>query len=859
MAKQRKSPSQTIEYPVSSVSNGVSQQAPTLRLPNQVQEALNIRSTVLGGVGPRNGSVHRGRYALNDTDITNAMRYQFDRGEDGKYTGIATKQGLRIFNTETYEEATVSYPNGKAFFDTIVNPKADLSFVSAGNYMFLANARTTVALNASVVTAPELNEAFIFAKASSYDQRVSVYLTNNVTNVVSTWVLDAPKTAGAIAVALNNTYVAAAIQYTMVNNATQPFAQQGVSAANQSWVMISGTGTAAAAGYTVTVLKNIVRVTRTDGADFSLRVDDASGIGNNVAAIQKVVKGVSDLPALFYPSAIVRIAGAANDTTLDYWVQYLERTEDGKSASGYWKEVPAPNTMTTLDPNTMPWGLTLTSRNVFVFDKITWDTRICGSEKTLPPPSFIGSSIRGLCFTRARLGLVMPDGIVTSRSDDNPFSFWRQSSTQQLDTDPIDLINGTEDVVDIHSVCLVGQDPVMFSSKRQLALLAPQGNSLSPNSAELMAVSAFQTPGGSATPIAYGTSAFFASPGSSFTGIEQYGLNTDSNRPTGDSNPVTDHVPAYIPAKVWQFSECSSENLLFVVAGDTRNQIFTYQFLDTSDQGRVQSAWSKWFFDAGCSILSLAIFNKMATMLIARSDALYLEQMDLASDRLVGANAEDTVLDRQSVPTIIYDATDGWTFIQCGWPITKANSDGWYVVTKNADGTLLDVHDCAYRNDTYMKVNLDLRGKTFVFGRAPRCYLELSEPVARPPGSDNAIYNDVTLKKIGPVFGQSSGCVMRIGYKSRRSYAKLLQVGQSLRWDGVEENEMINPRPLTPASGEYIYIFQSQQEDSAPRRFVTASGRSNDILIAFENNGPRSFKVVGAVYILSVTPRHTGL
>lgn len=859
MARRRDKPSQTIPYPVSSVANGVSQQAPTLRLPNQVEEAINIRSTILGGVGPRSGSIHRSRYPLNDLVTLDAMRYQFDRGEDGKYTGIATKDGLRIFNVDTFEEATVSYPSGKAFFTGIVNPKASLSFVSAGNYLFLANSRTTVKLDASVKTPAPLNEAFVFCKASSYDQTVTITLTETTSGTTAVWKFDAPTTAGAIAVALNNQNTAAALAYGMNNATSQPPADQGVANANQSWVLKATTNKAPAFGYTVQVYKNIIRVTRADGKDFSMQVDDASGVGNNVAAINKVVKSFNELPAIFWPNAIVRVTGAANDTALDYWVQFVLKDEDGNSVTGYWKEVPSPNTLTTLDANTMPWALQLVSRNVFTFDKIDWDKRLCGSEKTLPPPSFVGSNITGLCFTRARLGLVMPDGIVTSRSDDNPFGFWRQSSTQQLDTDPIDLINGTEDVVDIHSVCLVGQDPVMFSSKRQLALLAPQGNILSPNSAELMAVSAYQTPGGTASPIAYGTTAFFASPGTNFTGIEQYNLVVDTSKPTGDSNPVTDHVPAYIPAQVWQFAECSSENLLFVVAGADRNLIFTYQFLDTSDQGRVQSAWSKWAFDKDCTILSFAVFDKTATMLIARPDALYLEQMDLASDRLVGPFAEDIVLDRQNLPAVQYDPTDDWTFVTCGWPVTQEDSSGWFVVTRNADGTLEDIHQCSWRGDTMMKVPVNLTGKTYILGRAPRCYLELSEPVARPPGSQDSIYNDVTLKKIGPVFGQSSGCVVRIAYKSRRSFGKLLQVGQSLRWDGLPEIDMLTAKPITPASGEYIYIFQSQQEDTAPKRFITASGRTNDILIAFENNGPRSFKVVGAVYILSVTPRYTGL
>ncbi|MGZ2448497.1 hypothetical protein ACVIRO_001251 [Rhizobium ruizarguesonis] len=856
---RRVSPSQTLPYPISSVANGVSQQAPTLRLPNQVEEALNIRSTVLGGVGPRSGSYHRGKYPLGSTTPANALGFKFDRGDDGKYAGIATKEGLRIFNLDTFEEAAVSYPNGSiAFFSSLADPKADLSFVSAGNYLFFANQKKTVAMDAASKTAAPVNEAFVFCKASSYDQRVTISLTNQVTSAVSTWIVDAPKTAGAIAVALNNTNTAAALGYTMVNNASQPFASQGVSASNQSWVLASGTGTAGAAGYTVQTYKNIIRVTRSDGADFALDIIDASGVGSNIAGINKAVKQFSDLPAVFWPGSIIRVFSQANDSGLDYWVSYTQTDEAGKQQSGYWKEVPAPDTEIAFDPTTMPYGLVMNSRNVFTFDKVTWDKRKAGSAITLPPPSFVGSSVTGLYFMRSRLGIVMSDGTVTSRSDDNPFNFWRQSSVQQLDTDPIDKINGTEEVVDIHGVCLVGQTPVLFSSTRQLALIAPQGATLSPNAADLRAVSSFQTPGGAAKPHAYGTTAFFATPGTFFSGVSQFSLNTDSNDPTGDSNPVTDHVPAYIPADVWQFESCTSENMLFSVAGADRNLIFAYQFLDTTDNGRVQSAWAKWAWDESCAILSLAIFNKLASMVIARPDGIFLEQMDLSADRLVGPFADDLVLDRQHVPAIDVDPMDNWTYIIPVCEIEQDDGPGWYVVTRDAFGKIDQIYQCSWRSKNLMKVNVNLTGKDYIVGRAPRCFLQLSEPVARPPGSSDSIYADVTMKKVGPVFGQSSGCVMRIAYKSRRHYGKLLQVGQSLRWDGQPEIEMFKSQPITPASGEYVYIFQSQPEDTAPKRYVSAGGKTTDVLISFENNGPRTFKVVGAVYILSVTPKYTG-
>ncbi|TXR49889.1 hypothetical protein [Phyllobacterium endophyticum] len=873
MAPRRKVGAQTLPYPVSSVANGVSQQAPTLRLPNQVEEAINIRSTILGGVGPRTGTHHRGKYAISSPSavLRVAMSFQIDRGEDGRYGGFATSGGLRIFNLDTWEEASVTGAGLSEFFAAgkIVNPANDISYVSAGNYMFFANRRTKVLMDAAT-TGPAANDALIFFRALGYDQRVTISLTNNVTNATYTWVADGPKAAGALATQLQPSSAAATWGTMLTSNATPSLAAQGITTANQGWVLAGpATATAAAAGYTVGVSKNIIRITRADAADFSVNIIDASGNNTNVMGINGAVKSFTDLPAICIAGTIVRVAPQSNTSDMDYWVQYCEKAMSatdrpgfsyptGAASTGYWRECIAPDTQYSINPTTMPYALTLTSRNVFKFERVAWDYRQCGSGRTLPPPSFVNSYITGMYFTRGRLGFIMPDGTVASRSDNNPFNFWRQSSSELLDTDPIDLLNGTEDVVDIHSVTLVGQDPVLFSATRQLALITPQADSLSPNSAQLMAVSAFQTPA-SATPVPYGTTAFFATPGSQFAGVSQYALSTDGNKPTGSASSVTDHLPAYIPASVWQFVGCTSENLLFAVAGENRNMLFAYQFLDAEGQGRVQSAWSKWTFEEDSCILGMFVFNKVASFLIARADALYLEQMDLASDRLVGPLADTLVLDRVNTPDWDIDPLDDWSWITLGWPVTEVDAPGWFIVTFTEGGDIDEIIPCQYRTNTLLKVPIDLTDKTFICGRAPRCYLELSEPVARTPGSDTAIYSDTTIKKVGPIFGQSTGCTVRIGYKSRRHFAKMLALGQSLRWDGVIENEFLNPRPTSPASGEYLTVFQAQPEDSAPKRFITATGKSNDIIVAFENSGPRNFKVVGVVFILSTPIKYTGL
>ncbi len=844
---------------VPSLANGVSQQSPAMRLRDQVEAAYNVRSTVITGAGPRTGTTHKAVFDLaggSAAGYDKSLPFTFDRGPDGFYGALIVDGDLRVFNMDTAAECAVAFPSGKSWL-TGTDPENDIRCVAAGDYVFVAKRSVDVAMTADVTPA-QINEAFIYCRSSNYEDVTSITLDDGAGTVL-TWKVKAPGTTGGNG-PLSSANVAEAIRIILTTNVAPTVAQ--IDSSSGTWTIVTTPAqTAAAAGYTVTRRGALVRITRTsDGKMFTLTCFDQDN-AKKIYQIQRSVQKFTDLPSVFYPNSIVKISADSTTNSLEYWVVYKEVDADGNPVTGYWKECPAPATKTKLDPATMPWALRAVAANSFSFGPVTWDDRGIGSEDTIPAPSIVGQPIQDMFFVAGRLGFVVFDGVVTSRSSDQPFNLWRETSTQLLDTDPIDILSGGAESINFHSVVLVGNEPVMLSSNSQYVLMVPQGEALSPRVADLKPVSSFQSPS-ACPPLAFGTVAYYTTPGDDYVGVSMFEL-LDTDPRKGSSKDVSEHVPAYIKAPLRQIVGCATEKMILTVGGDLRRELFIYEFLDTDDKGRVQSSWTAWTFGADDRICGLYVQERKVHFIIRRGTTLCLETMDISSDKLVGLKADLIIMDRklpETGVTIAYDALDGGCYITL--PYATPDTDASYFLVTTTIGTgggvqPDEVLSLKYVDTFVRKVGKDVRGKTFIVGRAPRVYLEPSEQVARNQQGD-PIFADAALAAVGPILGQTAGLIMRVGSKQRRNYAKLQATGDAIRRNQVDHTDMFTPTHYTAGGGEYVYILKSEAEEKIPKRFFKAAGNANDVLIAFENNGPLSFKVAGILYQMNVKKSWTG-
>ena len=843
---------------VPSMANGVSQQSPAMRLRDQVEAALNVRSTIITGVGPRTGTRHISEFGLGISipeSYDKCLPIQFDRGPDGCFGVLVLPDDIRVFNLDNGLECSVAFPAGRGWLSG--SPITDIRSCVGGDYLFLCHRNKTVGMTAEVAPASD-NAAYIYCRASNYEDVTTISLYCNGTSLF--WKVKAPGTTAGNG-PLASTNVAYAL-WTILRTNTPPGAANVDSNGATTWTIPNAAAqTALAAGYTIDYSGSVVRITRADGQPFTVRASDQDN-AKKIYHIQGTIPRFTDLPSVFWPGAVVKVAASTEDASLEYWVRYNETDDAGKPTTGYWAECPKPGTQIALDPATMPWALQATGANTFSFGPVNWNKRPIGSVDTIPPPSFVGQTIRDMFFTAGRLGFIALDGVTTSRSNDQPFNFWRESSLNLLDTDPIDIISGGSESIMFHSVSLVGNEPVMWSGKRQYVLTMPTGEALSPRVADLKPTSSYQSPA-SCPPLTFGDGCYYVGPGSNFVSVNLFTL-ADNEERTGTSRDVSDHVPALIKGPIWQLVGSPAENMLFALGGDLRREIFIYEFLDTEQKGRVQSAWSTWTFGADDRICGMFVNNRILTFIIRRGTKLHLENMDIGSDQLVGPRADLICMDRrvsQSQCVLNYDALDGGTYITLPYALPSDIGSYSLVTTKTTTtGGIapLEVLPLRRANDTTIKVGKDVRNTSFFIGRAPRVYVEPSEQVSRDKDG-NPIFADASVASVGPILGQSSGLVMRIGSKKRRKYNKLIAIGDSLRQNETNNIQMFDPpTAFGPGTGEYVYILRSDATETTPKRFFKCAGNANDVLVAFENSGPLTFRIAGLVYMLAVKGTYTG-
>ena len=190
-------------------------------------------------------------------------------------------------------------------------------------------------------------------------------------------------------------------------------------------------------GFTAVAEKYVVHVTKDDGTEFSMEVDD--GRSNTLAkAFTDSVPDLSWLPTVAPNGYIVGVEGDPS-TTLDN--RYLAFTTfDGVAfGTGAWAETVKPGIKYKLndrhdavgDLSRIRWQLHLgpadgaTSGN-YTFPQ--WAARTAGDEETVPSPEFIGQKVRDHILFRGRY-VVCGGRSVTFSETDDVFNFWPDSAT----------------------------------------------------------------------------------------------------------------------------------------------------------------------------------------------------------------------------------------------------------------------------------------------------------------------------------------------------------------------------------------------------------------------------------------------
>lgn len=115
--------------------------------------------------------------------------------------------------------------------------------------------------------------------------------------------------------------------------------------------------TAAFASFSFEQFGSMIRVSRTDAADFRITTKDGLA-DNGLRVIKGTVQRSADLPLRGVDGFTVEVVGDPEQARDNYWVEFdVQNADDFR---GVWKEVARPGEAIALDPSTMPHELVFT-------------------------------------------------------------------------------------------------------------------------------------------------------------------------------------------------------------------------------------------------------------------------------------------------------------------------------------------------------------------------------------------------------------------------------------------------------------------------------------------------------------------
>lgn len=648
--------------------NGVSQQPPTLRLASQAERQSNYMSSVADGLVDRPPTQTLARLATTRWDDT--FLHTINRDLSERYVVAVDGSEIKIFDAETGNQRTVDI-QAPAYLTAGSPGAADWRAVTVADYTFLLNTKVQTAMKADL--SPARNSDYLISvNAGNYGRTYRIIINNQI--LANT---DTP----------NGSDPSHTAQVDTVKIAE---------ALNNDWNSKGG----AAAGYTLTRQSNTIRIHRADGAAFALRVDDGAN-GNNMKAFGAQTQRFSDLPANGWVGFSTEIVGDNTSSFDNYYVQYQSTTgNQSVDAAGVWKEVMKGGEKYKFDPATMPHVLVRESNGTFTFKQATWDDREVGDLEKMAV-SFVGRPLRDIFFFQNRLGVCSDEQVIMSQ-DGEFFNFWRSTATSLLDTDPIDNGIATEQVSIINYAVPFQRSLLLFSDQAQFTLDA--GDYLSPKSVSVGQATSFESTRG-VRPTNVGPYMYFPVPRGGHTGLREYFVQ--DNDTGNDARDITSHVPRYVPKNVFNMTASSAEETLVLLSKETPESMWVYRFFN-SDEGKLQSAWSEWKFEAGCNIVSATFIESSLYFVVTRPAGTFLEVMNLESGSVAAGSSLMFLIDRQfqysAMTPTFNDATQ-----ETEWPTPWVlDGDGWMAVVRGDDTNFPEGYDLPVR---YENQKLYLRGK----------------------------------------------------------------------------------------------------------------------------------------------------
>jgi len=753
---------------VPALTNGVSRQAPLLRLDSQAENQKNFLSEITGGVTdrPPAGIVATVTGAALPAD---GFYHPIIRDESEQYEVVIPGDGtLRVFAKDGTEQ-TVNAISAAAqtYLTSSGNARDAFRARTIVDNTFVTNREIDTEIDSGTLSAAERNIALFWVRQTSQGMVIQVNMKHaygpagwKSTNLVSVAADNAVPTiytepsitttltdeSPTLVARAETTNTAQTVQSDFQTNrmaqrlwrALKEVIAQHVTAAYGSQSMatwsVFTTPTSVARNSIIgvdgdqTLQGSVVAIESTTAADDTVRFTaEASGGTDFVKVAHRAVESLLDLPAKGAPVGFkIRVQEETGDELDDWYGEF-----DGSS----WSEVVGFEVPLGFDADTMPHILRRESNGTFTFEVFSWAQRTAGDEVSNPDPGFIGKPIKNVTLYKNRLAFVYEDGVAFSESGIFG-NFWATTARQLLASDPIDIsIDAGSGAPRYESAVPYDQALLVWSADGQAVVKGTDIFSAETVSADLATEYEADL---SLEPIATGNTFLFQAPNGT---VWEYVPGSSSG--TYAAIDITAHIPGYLPGDFTWAAASRAKSLVIFGSASNRNKLYAYRYFYDS-VNKIQSSWSEWelnedidihggdFFGEELILFADVDTNANATttrMMLSLdfnptaptgfSDPLYLDVMETVT---VGVSAYDAALNRTTVVM----------------PYAIASGDGYRAVIGDGDPTRFGDVMGAETTGT------DL----FIYGEIPqgtevhvgRVYSRIYEPskfVLRSPSRDN--------------------------------------------------------------------------------------------------------------------------
>ena len=596
-----------ISRAIPTLLRGVSQTADSTKQADHADIQENATSSPTQGLKKRSGVQYLAN--LQSSTIGNVHIQAINRDTNERYIAVFGDETIKVYDINGVEKS-VTTPDGLTYLDSS-NPRADFRTVTIADYTFVVNTTKTVAMSSSLSAGTDVN-AIVFVNQVTDNTEYVVDVNGTV--AIHNSNNDNPLSTTTVATKLKNKLLGAS----------------GESPSSGS----------ALTGFVIEQNGPVLHISKSDDSDFTIDVTDTQG-NTQLTLVKNSIQRFTDLPTVAPNNFVVEVKGD-NATNFDNYYVKFKTNNGGTFEEGQWEECLAPGIPFKFDDTTMPHVLIRKADGNFIFARAdggtyavsgttytlpVWGERTVGDLTSAPNPSFVGAKINNVFFFRNRLGFLADDDVILSRVSEY-FSFFPETATAVIDSDPIDVAASHTKVSILRHAVTMGEQLILFSDQTQF-ILSASDDALTPKTANILVATEFEN-SGTASPVGAGNSIYFLTKKGPFAGVREY--ITQADIAIKDASDITIHIPRYIPSNIFKLAVSTNEDILVLVGTDNPNKLYVNKWLYGESFKKVLNAWFTFTLNPAKSIRNIDFIGTDLYMVIEEANNTTLEKLPFEPD-----------------------------------------------------------------------------------------------------------------------------------------------------------------------------------------------------------------------------------